>query len=271
MKPALFLSCLLLVSVVSASSITTLQLDNRPAAELIPIIEPMLAPGDVITGQGFTIILRASPQTVEDVKTMLEALDQAATMLQISVFQGSKRSLEAMSASGSLSVEGDNTNISVGNDDTNDAGNIDYRSDSVSVGAAATSIDQRRQDNPVHQVRVAEGNEAFIQTGDQVAYSGGDDGTVFKNVTTGFYVLPRVNGDRVILKVRPFKNNRSSEASGVIETQSADTTITGQLGEWLKIGGVSEQSSQSQSGIASTSSKKSRRKDRIWIRADKIR
>lgn len=266
----LLILCLLLVSAVQAASITTIQLQNRPAEEVIPIIEPMLGPGEVITGQGFKLFLRASPETLEQVEEIVAALDTAPNMLQISVFQGSKRKLKKLNVSGSLQIEGDNASVGVGSQAGDGAGNINYNSGDTSASASGTSTQLRQQDSPVHRLRVAEGTEGFIQTGEQRPYSVGDDGTVFKNVTTGFYVKPRIHGDSVTLQVRPFKNSVANSSSGSIETQSANTTITGRIGEWLKIGGVTEHSSSTQSGTLSYSSSKSSRKDRIWIRADLV-
>jgi hypothetical protein len=86
-----FLLYLLLASTLHAASLTTIQLQNRPAEEIIPIVEPMLGAGEVITGQGFKIFLRASEETVDQVQQIVSAIDIASKVLQISVFQGSKR------------------------------------------------------------------------------------------------------------------------------------------------------------------------------------
>lgn len=268
----LLLACLLLAPLADAASLTTIELRNRPAEEIIPVVKPMLAPGDVITGQGYRIFLRAAPATVEEVRQIVDVLDVAAKMLQISVFQGSRRKLEEMSVSGSLRIDGDNASIGVGSaagsaDDN--AGSIGYNSGGLSASGSASSTQSSQQRNPVHRLRVAEGREALIQTGGEVPYTGSDGSTVFKQVTSGFYVLPRVNGERVTLDVRPFRNEPGS--GGVIETQSADTVVSGRLGEWMKIGDVTEYGSQTQSSGASYSSSSSKRSDRIWIRADLLR
>jgi hypothetical protein len=71
--------------------------------------------------------------------------------------------------------------------------------------------------------------------------------------------------------VSPFKNALSASSSGNIETQSANTTLSGRIGEWLQVGGVNEHSSYTQSGTASYSSGSSKREDSIWIRADLLR
>lgn len=269
---------LLLSCAVHANSITTIQLMNRPAEEVIPIIKPMLGAGDVITGQGFKLFLRSSAQTLEDVRNMIEALDVAAKILQISVYQGSEKSLEALEVSGNIQIENDNASISIGTRNSSSAGNIDYSSGNNSGGISANSTRLSQQNSPVHRLRVAEGSEGFIQTGKQIAYFTGAgwrrpaSATVeYRDVTTGFYVLPRIRGENVTLQVSPFKNALSKAHDGSINTQQANTTISGPLGEWLEIGGTSEQFNYSQSGIASRSSSRGSSEEKIWIKANLVR
>jgi len=279
MKPvSAILVLLFLVSLVHANSLTTIQLMNRPAEDVIPIIQPMLGTGDVITGQGFKIFLRASAQTVEDVEAIIAALDIAAKVLRISVFQGSKQDLEALQISGRIQIENDNASISVGTREDDAAGSIDINSGSASGGVSANDTRLSRQSGPIHHVRVTEGTEGFIQTGQQIPYFTGTgwyrpaSGTVeYKDVTTGFYVLPRISGQNVILQVSPFKNSLRAARDGSINTQQANTRINGPIGVWLEIGGASEQFDYSQSGIASRSSTKGSSDESIWIRADLVR
>ncbi len=127
-------------------------------------------------------------------------------------------------------------------------------------------------------MRVTEGSEAYIETGEQIPIFAGTrwlapdavaGGIEYKDVVTGFYVSPRVHGDQVTLQVSPFRH--ALRGGGNIETQSAHTTLTGRLGEWLLVGGVSEQLGRAQSGAGDYRSTQSRGDAGIWIRADLIR
>lgn len=245
----LFALTLLLVSVVQAASITTIQLRSRPAVEVIPIIEPLLEPGDAISGQGFKIFLRASPQTVDEVRDLIASLDTAAKTLMISVFQGSKRALSNSAFSGSIQIE----NGKVGAD----------------VAAGETS--QHSEGGPVHRLRVTEGTAGFIETGTRLPYFSSAGAGGYADATTGFYVLPRISGERVTLQISPFKNSPSRSGSGNIDTLQADTTITGRLGEWLPLGGVSERIERSQGDGVGYRSTQSKTEQSVWIRADLAR
>ena len=247
------IAILMLTCPVQAEVVTTLQLNNRPAAEVIPIIEPMLAVGDRISGHGFKIFLRSSEETLALVEDMIEAIDIASKVLQISVLQGSARKLRSLGLSGSMSISNNN----------------------ASVNISGTASQQQLQNNPVHRLRVTEGTEGFIETGKEIALFAGSSriksiGTEFKKVTTGFYVLPRVHGENVTLQVSPFKNVQSHAGGSSINTQHANTTISGRLGEWLLVGGVSEQVKRSQSGTSGYNSTQGSSDDSIWIKAEVI-
>ncbi|MDH3635170.1 MAG: hypothetical protein OES20_10725 [Gammaproteobacteria bacterium] len=273
----------LLVSSVQAASITTIQLQNRPAEEIIPIVKPMLGADDAISGQGFRIFLRSSPQTLSQVKDMIEVLDIAAKTLQISVFQGNTRGLSALGLDANIQIESGDASVDIGTDGNNSGdggGSITYRSNNSSGNINSTSTRMRLEDNPIHQIRVTEGTEAYIETGEQIPYFSGTHwivpgavigGIEYKDLTTGFYVLARIHGDNVTLQVSPFKNSQGNARAGNIETQYANTTITGRIGEWLLIGGASEQIKRSQSGTASYSSTQSRNNESIWIKTNLVR
>lgn len=274
---------MLLVSVAQADSITTIQLQNRPAEEIVPIVKPMLGTNESISGHGFKLFLRSSPETRAQVKDMIAALDIAPKMLQISVFQGSTRGLSELGFSGNIQIESGDTSVSIGapkNDNGNAGGSITYGTNKGSGSISSISTHKRLKDDPIHQIRVTEGNEAYIETGKQVPYFSGNHwirprgvagGIEYKDVITGFYVLPRVHGDNVTLQISPFKNSLSNANAGNIETQYAKTTLTGRIGEWLLIGGVTEQLKRAQSGTGISVSTQSRNNESIWIKADLIR
>lgn len=262
-----------------ADSIATIELHNRPAEDLIPVIQPMLGPGDSVAGQGFLLFLRAPAATQQQVEQMVRQLDVAAKTLLISVFQGSDRDLRALGVDSHLRLESDNGSAVIGNSERRHGSDISIGTRNASGGANITSTRGRLQDNPVHQLRVTEGGEGYIETGQSIPYFSGArwvapgavvGGIDYKDVTTGFYVLPRIHGNRVTMQVSPFKQSPDRKRGGDINTQRAQTTVTGPLGEWLPIGGVTEQTQQSYSGIGSYGSTRSRNNSSIWIKAEQV-
>ena len=61
-----------------------IDLNNRPAEEMISIIKPMLKPIDAITGTGFQLFIRTDAKTLEEVKRLLSVMDKAPKNLIIS-------------------------------------------------------------------------------------------------------------------------------------------------------------------------------------------
>jgi type II secretory pathway component GspD/PulD (secretin) len=132
------------------------------------------------------------------------------------------------------------------------------------------------QDSSVSSVQVLEGNAAFIATGTTVpivtavAVGGGKRpfvaGTIEqRNLQRGFMVTPRVNGDQVILEIS--QQDERVGGNG-IQSQSLNTQVIGRLGSWIQLGGISETSSSSNSGILSRSYSTGGNELSVWVKVD---
>lgn len=64
----------------------------------------------------------------------------------------------------------------------------------------------------------------------------------YSDVTTGFYVRPRVSGDRVTLEIGPQRDLLSRQSPGSVDVQSMATTVSGRLGEWMDVGEIGQDS-----------------------------
>ncbi len=279
-RTGILLASLLFVSAVQADSVSVIQLKHRPAVEVIPVIQPMLGADDAISGEGFRIFIRASAESQERVRAMVDFLDTAARELQISVFQGSQQVLRGLAARANVQVESGNTSIGIGDGREADVGGrITHSTADGSVSVDGIATQRSLRDNPIHLVRVTEGTDAYIETGERIPYFSGAvwngrraiaGGVQYENVVTGIYVLPRIRGDNVVLEVSPFKSSRSDSGRGNIETQSASTTVTGRVGEWLLIGGVTEQVERAESGIGTTYATRGGRNAGLWVKANLV-
>ncbi|MGD9385256.1 MAG: hypothetical protein PVF28_01805, partial [Thioalkalispiraceae bacterium] len=66
MKKILALALLLVSSNLwSAMIIESIQLRHRPVEEIIPLIKPMLAADASITGTGYKLIIKSTPENLE--------------------------------------------------------------------------------------------------------------------------------------------------------------------------------------------------------------
>jgi type II secretory pathway component GspD/PulD (secretin) len=126
-----------------------------------------------------------------------------------------------------------------------------------------------------------EGNSAFIRTGESVPVTstqinrgpGGTQvaqGTEFANADTGFYVTPRLSGDRVTLEIGTARDRARSPGTGAVSIQHVSTVVSGRLGEWIAVGGSGENAEQTSELLSRQRS--SARDDRtIMLKVEEVR
>jgi type II secretory pathway component GspD/PulD (secretin) len=265
-KSTLLLLFLLIAQPIWAASndpLTTIELKGRSAEEIIPIIRPLLAPEDAITGKGNLLILRTDPASVSQVRQLLREIDRPLNNLLITVRTGVDMSHEQSSAGVSGNVVIDNP----GESDIDMHLNKQYRT-------------QNR--GATQQLRVIEGQPAFINVGEAIPYpsgsvvrtphgSYGSYGIDYRETPQGFYALPRLRGNEVYIEINPRHDQPSPQGGGRIDTTSMHTTVSGHLGEWIRVGGATDMQDENRKGIISTGKKKSDEDREVWLRVDLIR
>jgi hypothetical protein len=244
---------LLLISLPVAADypIEVIQLKSRPLDEILPVINPLLGEDGTATGMGDKLVLKAAPEQVREIRQLLLEIDRPPRRLLITV-----------------STQGDSTRGSSGYSAGADikAGDGRIRINSPGHGGDDTRVDVRLHDSSDRhslssgqKVQALEGRPAFIASGtgipfhDVERYTAG--GRLYErhvtrmyDASSGFYVVPRVNGDYVTLDIQQ-RNDRPGMQRGVINTQSADTVVRGRLGEWIDLGGVNTAGNSRQRGL----------------------
>jgi len=282
MKKILLLVSLLVCTmpVRAQMQIETISLQSRPATEVIEILRPMVQPGGSITGTGYKLIIKSTPENIEQIKSLLADIDNPPLQLLISVSMDKQTISTDRQRSQRVVVQGDKGHVTVGESDKQTGGGqVQY--DSGRIKYDARLFEQRnRQDAPaVQQVRVTEGLWANIGSGQAIPITTRQrnaDGTVtetttYENVTTGFQVMPRVNGDMVSLSIRPQQQSVSSQGGGVYNTTGMETTVTGKLNEWIKLGGVMNQANTSQRGLTYSTHVRDADLSLMWVKVEKAR
>ncbi len=97
------------------------------------------------------------------------------------------------------------------------------------------------------------------------------DGMEYRDVGTGFNVLPRVSGDIVTLDINPQHDTSSRRLPGAIDTQRVATTVSGRLGEWMEIAGLNQDRSSGQSALLGRASGGSTDNRRVLIKVEELR
>ncbi|MGH1538253.1 MAG: hypothetical protein ACRBDX_09460 [Gammaproteobacteria bacterium] len=272
-------SCLFIVSIMMTGicfadqndPLQIIDLQNRPADEIIPVIKPMLKPNDAITGTGFQLFIRTDANTLEEVTRLLQVMDKAPRNLIIKV----RNNLDSESKSTDFNTSG---NYEIGDDVKVIVGDRPPREEGtkVRINSNRNSTDRDTE----HMIRVIEGGQAFITVGKIQPYEHRTiirhrhgvsvyDSVDYQDVTSGFYVTPRLTGNgKVSLHIQPHYRTASEEHRGTIEVQEADTTLETKLGEWVQIGGIDTDAKSKDSGILSTSRNSNNTRSEIYLKVD---
>ena len=79
--------CLALASAASLGqgAIEVIPLRHRTAEQVIPVLQPLLAPGGALSGQYNQLIVRTSPENLAQIRQVLDSIDRPARRLMILV------------------------------------------------------------------------------------------------------------------------------------------------------------------------------------------
>lgn len=276
-----------------ANELEIINLKHRSAAELIPIIRPLLGSDEMVSGMNYQLILRASPRNIEQIKGLLDSIDTMPRRLKITVMQDvdSETAARLTEVSGSLGM-GRNARLLV------PAGVNAGSGASVSIGQGQDSVNARiistrslESDHNTQQLRVMEGNRARVASGQSVPVPQRQvvqtpwgtqvtDTTQYQEVSSGFYVLPRVNGDQVTLEVSTQNDslapnqvtvpNQNTGGYPVTRIQNTSSTVSGRLGEWINLGGLGQQGGLDHSTLNSRSSSHINEQRNVLIKVEEV-
>jgi len=231
--------------------IEVIELQSRTLEEIIPVIRPLLGAGDSVTGMGSKLVLKAPPERVREVRKLLVELDRPPRRLLISVGNQGDVARSSRGYSGSADIRTGDSQISI-----NSAGKpVDASSARIRLHDRAT----QRSSSAGYRVQALEGRPAWINSGMRVPVSGVEryyrngnpyerQTTQLRDVTTGFYVVPRLQGDSVTLEILQH-DDRALRGRGAVSTQSAGTMVRGRLGEWLELGGINTSTDSTRGGL----------------------
>ena len=223
-----------------------IQLNYRTAEDVLAVVQSTLDGQGKVSPYGNQLVINASPEKIREVRDLLQQLDPAPRRLLISVDtrESSFQDRDGYRVDGSVSA-GDVEVI---------AGRGEVRGrDQVRI--IRRSTDSRS--GGTQQVQATEGYPALIQVGQNVPLTTTSVGpygqvyqnTEYRNVTQGCYVTATLSGDRVHLNISANNDRVNPYQPGVIDVQSTDTRVSGRLGEWIPLGGVSQQSQGDDSGF----------------------
>jgi type II secretory pathway component GspD/PulD (secretin) len=260
--------------------VEVIPLQHALADDILPLIRPFVDPQGAATGSHNQLIIKTTQANLDEIKTIVTALDRPPKTLRISVKQDiaghSNIQEQALSAnlrsggpSGQINEPGLQRGATLGIRDA-EGNTIRYRTINTH-----TNDDQRT----THFVTAVEGRPAFIQTGQSIPipYSATSydrygarlqEGIDFRDVTSGFYVIARTNGGQVTLDIAPQLERANAGDRGVIDSRYSSTTLSGRLGEWIALGGANDASSATQKNLLAQTRRHDAEIYAVWVKVD---
>lgn len=248
------------LALAQQSVLEVITLRYRTADQIIPLLEPFIDRGGSLSGMQNQLIVRTSPANLAELRRIIDQVDARPRQLLVTVRQDvdlatARRETEL---SGRVGI-GDSAGIAVpGSRGRNEGLVVQGGSGDTFVRGRIAARDVVASDANTQRVQVLEGNVAFIRIGQSVPVPSRQvvqtpygtqvvESTQFRDLNTGFQVLPRVAGDTVTVEINP-QRERPGRYPGTANVQGVSTVVSAPLGEWMEIGGTSSTGSMQSSG-----------------------
>jgi hypothetical protein len=251
----------------------------RDAGELAAILRPLVPPPGSVNAFENQLVIRTTAHNLEELKRVLASLDTAPANLLISVRRSLDEDVRRDLAAARAELRSGDVGVRAGARARGGGAAVDIGGRDASVGAQVSRRLTTRRGDDVQTVRVLEGREAFIRTGESVpvgeravVITGAGvsvaDGVRYEEFGTGFYVRARLGAERVTLEIVPSQRRRRGDGSARV--QEVGTTVSGSLGRWLEIGAVDTSSSRDSSDIGTSRRITTRRDDALYLKVERL-
>ncbi|MFP4079589.1 MAG: hypothetical protein ACLFTM_03000 [Ectothiorhodospira sp.] len=238
---ALILAPGLILPAAAAPVTRVLPLEHRPAEELLPLLRPLMGSGEVLTGQGFRLVVRAHPDTLAELEAVIRALDTEPARLRIHVRWGERSG------------------------DTRDGRRITTRREedvrSLQVLEGQSALVRTQQTLPrgtARLVPVPGGMAVEPHLGRQ-------------RLESGFLVTPRLMpSGQVRLAIRSVRERPDPAGGGRSRGQAVETTISAPLGEWIPLSTLHQETAGDGRRVLRTRPPERRREQDLHLRIERM-
>ena len=269
-------------AIAESMKIEIIPMKNRLVSDVIPVIKPLVVEGGTVTGMNNQLIVKTTASNLKQIKSVLAQIDYAPRQLMISVKQDIDGNINIKE--GGYSGRYDSGNVKFESPDVGNEGTIIQGTDGDGNVIRYRKLETRSriEDKNVFRIQTLEGNPAFINSGQSVpvptqnpVVTGGavivPDGVEYRDVTSGFYVLPRLQGNNVTLLVSPHLSRTHPHQGAVFDIQNVETTVTGKLGEWMQIGGVNQHFNDDTRRNAITTKRRGQEQRTVLIKVEEMK
>lgn len=223
-----------------------IELNYRMAHDVLPAAQSVLGTEGRVTAYGNQLIVNASPDKIAELRSVLDSIDTQPRRLLITVdTQGTQYNRErGYQADGTISGRHGEIIIGQGEQDGRDRVRI-------------IRNNTQNRDGSLRTIQTLEGSAALVQVGQDVPlhstrygpYGQVQDHTEYRSVNQGFYVTATVHGDHVQIEIDSQNDRRSTRQTGVVNTQSTSSRVSGRLGEWISVSGTQQDNNSREDGF----------------------
>ena len=266
MKKILFVLLLFSLPAIAETEFKIFTLQHRFASDLLPTVSQMVGADGTANGIDNQLIIRAQPERMREIETLVTQMDIARINRKISF--NTSNTLQSQSERAEASGKVKMGKVTVGNDRRAkpNTGNIDIENSSSNI-----------KQNSNQFINVLDGERAFIRVGQIVPFSQEwvtitrryiqvDRFTDWREVTTGFAVRPRTINNTVELEITPRIARLNNQ--GYVDFEELSTVIRTPLGSWVDIGGTMQQNDEVSRKILGSQSSASQQKSGLSVKVD---
>ena len=229
----------------SFAATAMIPMQYRTAAEALPMVQQLLSPEGRAVADGRTnaLLVVDSEETIQRVREFLEGFDKLGKQARIRVRFDESGARERTSVEGRARASGEDWSVGVGKP---------MRKDGVDVRLQDRTRTQ--QGSSEFFVTVVSGSPAYIMVGQDILYSQRwvdltrryariTESVTIQRIETGFEVKPVILKDHADVEITP-RISHGGPGSRVIHFTEASTRLVAPMGQWVTIGGASQQSNE---------------------------
>ncbi len=217
----------------------------RTAAEAVPMVQSLLSPGGRAVADARTnaLLVVDDEETIQRVREFLQGFDKLGKQAKIRVRFDESGARERTGVEARARASGEDWSVSAGKP---------MRKDGVEVRLQDRS--RAQQGSSEFFVTVVSGSAAYIMVGQDILYTQRwidltrryariTESVTIQRIETGFEVMPVLLKDHADVDIIP-RISHGGPGSRVIRFTEASTRLLAPIGQWVTIGGASQQSNE---------------------------
>ncbi|MDD2833657.1 MAG: secretin N-terminal domain-containing protein [Methylotenera sp.] len=270
-----FLSVLTALSLVNfthsayaVEAFKIISLQNRLAADILPMIQPLLDANGVVTASQNHLIIRTSDENMAQIEQVISTLDKSRVNYKIRINRSHAKqgTVKDYSASGQTRI-GD-VELKTGNNTHRNQQHLQIDLHNGQIEANTTNS---------QMLQILEGERGFISTGQIIPftqewlaytqrYISAQKITTLIEIQTGFSVRPYSMHNQLLLEITP--TFMQVQKNQTIQFEQLSTTMTIEKNQWVDLSHIMHNNDEVSRAILTQSARQNNEEVQLKIRVD---